>query len=90
MSYLSAAELDAIQHMHKRSPFVITGVSYSIFSVARHYGGMTYQGDEYAYLPATDECVRRDVIKAVEKLRRNTKKEAATSATAQMELEGEK
>ncbi|MBA3773846.1 MAG: hypothetical protein H0X13_15550 [Ramlibacter sp.] len=69
-SYLTEAELASIQHLHKRAPFVVQGISHGMFSIARHYGGMTFQGESYAYNPPTDECIRNDVLLAVEKLRR--------------------
>ena len=73
MSYLTDDELAAIQHMDRSTPYVITGISKGFFSVARHYGGMTYQGREYVYIPPTDECIRMDVIKAVAKMRKKPK-----------------
>jgi hypothetical protein len=72
--YLTAAELQAVQHLHKRAPYSITGVSRSMFSVARHYGGMTHNGCQYLYVPPHDELVRADVFKVVGKLRREKAK----------------
>lgn len=69
-SYLTESEIDAIQHLHKKTPYLITGVSYGYFSVARHYGGATMNGSSYTYIPDSDELVRDDVLKAVKKLRK--------------------
>jgi len=38
-------------------------VSALVFKIARHYGGITYNGDSYTYLPKTDELIRDDVLK---------------------------
>lgn len=87
MTYLTAEELDAIQHMDRGAPYVIAGVSSGMFSIARHYGGMTYNTHRYTYCPAYDECVRNDVIKAVSKLRRDkAKAEHAANKAKQQEL----
>lgn len=87
--YLTEAEVDALQDsgLHRRSPYVITGVSSSYFSVARHYGGCTYQGDEYLYDPLSDELVRGDVLAWVAKRRAKGKRvKASAEAVAQGEL----
>ena len=47
----------------RKTPFGISGVSNSQFSIARHYGGITYSGESYTYLPKTDELIRNDVLK---------------------------
>ena len=73
MSYLTADELAAIQHMDRSTPYAITGIGTGMFPIARHYGGMKYQGASYIYLPVHDECIRRDVYKAVEKMRKKPK-----------------
>lgn len=60
-----ATHLDGLENcgLHKRTPYGITGVSHGMFSIARHYGAATYQGDAYTYFPDTDELVRDDVLK---------------------------
>jgi len=68
--YLTAEEVAAAQSLHKRAPYAITGISTSMFSVARHYGGMTFQGCGYTYMPEHDECVRDDVLQLATKMRR--------------------
>ncbi len=69
-AYLSPAEVKAVQVLHKHAPYSIDGISQSMFSVARHYGGMTYQGCHYTYVQPHDECVRDDVLKLVARLRK--------------------
>lgn len=49
--------------LHRRTPFGMTNVSMTQLSIARHYGGITYQNEAYTYFPATDELVRNDVLK---------------------------
>lgn len=44
------------------APEEIRGVSRSQFSVARHYGGCTFQRASYAYDPVRDVLIRRDVL----------------------------
>jgi hypothetical protein len=68
--YLSPAELLAAQELHKRAPYAITGISQGMFSIARHYGRMTFQGCAYTYFSEHDECVRDDVLKLVRRLRK--------------------
>lgn len=58
------------------TPYIITGVTHSQFSVARHYGACKFQGHGYTYNPVTDELVRNDVLKLVEKIRKEAKKQA--------------
>lgn len=49
--------------LHKRTPYGITNVSMTQFSIARHYGGIKFNGDHYVYLPDTDELIREDVLR---------------------------
>ena len=72
-SYLTDSELAACQVLHTEAPYLIGNVSEGFFSVARHYGGMTFQDCRYVYIPATDELVREDVHRFVEKLRKPKK-----------------
>jgi len=71
-SYLTADEVQAAQTLHKRAPFALPNVSMGFFSIARYYGGLTYQGCHYTYMPGHDECVRDDVLRLVAKLRKKT------------------
>ena len=65
MSYLSKSEIDKLQSsdLCRKTPFAIRGVSMSQFSIARYSGGITFNGKYYAYLPASDELIREDVLK---------------------------
>jgi hypothetical protein len=72
MTSLTESELLALQltDLSTETPFAICGISASIFSVARHYGAMKFQGQGYTYIPAHDECIRNDVLKWVTKYRK--------------------
>ena len=59
--------------LHRRTPYGMTNVSMTQLSIARHYGGCTYQGDYYIYLPHTDELIREDVLKWKRKKERKPK-----------------
>ena len=63
------------------APEEIRGVSMSILSVARHYGGATVNGHAYVYDPVRDVLVRADVLRRREAeaadLRRAARKRAA-------------
>ncbi len=72
-SWISQTELDAVQHADRKTPYLIRGVSQSYFSVARYYGGATFNGSSYIYFAATDELVRDDIVKLVKKLRRKAR-----------------
>lgn len=49
--------------LSRATPFGMTDVSKTQFSIARHYGGITYNGAKYTYIPTTDELIRDDVLK---------------------------
>ena len=59
------SELDGLKScpLHKRTPYGYAGVSKTQLSIARHFGGIKVNGDEYKYFPLTDELVRLDVLK---------------------------
>lgn len=84
--YLTADEVQAAQSLHKRSPYSITGISQGFFSIARHYGGMDYNGCRYVYVPEHDECIRADVFKMVAKMRKP--KNAAQPNSEQIDMLG--
>ena len=46
-------------------------VSQTQFSIARHYGGIQFQGHHYAYFAAHDELWRSDVLALVHGWRRS-------------------
>ena len=75
-SYLTADEVQAVHKLHQRAPYALCNVSHGFFSIARHYGGLKFQGCDYTYIPGHDECVRDDVLRLVTKLR---KKQASKS-----------
>jgi hypothetical protein len=56
------ADLDACP-LHRKSPFGITNVTQTQFSIARYYGGINFNGSMYIYCPDTDELIREDVMK---------------------------
>lgn len=56
--------------LKRDAPFAVLHVSQTQFSVARHYGGMQFQGYRYTYNPKTDELVRDDVLKWLKKQRK--------------------
>lgn len=76
MSYLTPDELTALQStdMSKITPYVIAGVSHTQFSIARHYGSITYNRKTYFYMPTHDELIRDDVLKWVTKRRKEANK----------------
>ena len=49
--------------LDRSTPFGIDGVTHSMFSVARFYGGANFNGQRYTYNPDTDELIRDDVLK---------------------------
>lgn len=81
-SYLTEVEVMAAQALHTRAPYAVCNVSSSIFSIARHYGGMTLQGCHYTYIDGHDECVRDDVLKLVKKMRKKAKPEPRVDQAA--------
>lgn len=62
---ITASWLDGLEAcpLDDRTPFGIKNVSRTQFSVARHYGGCTFNGASYTYIPTTDELIRDDVLK---------------------------
>lgn len=78
MSHLTQPEIDALQlsTLDKNTPFLIRWVSNSQLSIARHYGGCTFQRQWYKYLPLTDELIREDVVEWLAKYRKRQKKQA--------------
>lgn len=79
--FLSAEEVAAAHTLHTKTPYAICGVSQGFFSVARHYGGMTYQGEHYTYFPEHDELVRDDVLKLATKMRKEARRAALDELT---------
>lgn len=63
-------------------PCVISSVSRTQLSIARHYGVVTLNGHSYTYFPAGDELIRDDVLKWVTKLRKDADKHMRAEAKA--------
>ena len=59
--------------LHRRTPYGMTNVSMTQLSIARHYGGCRFQGEDYIYLPTTDELIRHDVLRWQRKQKRAAK-----------------
>jgi hypothetical protein len=62
------------EHFGKSTRVAIAGVSYTQFSIARHYGGCTINGKRFTYFPQDDLLVRDDVLKFVTKLEKELKR----------------
>jgi len=69
-------------YAHTKPPERIIGVSQSQFSVARHYGGCTYNGHHYHYDADTDTLIRQDVWQAQLKGDKEAKAEHARQERA--------
>lgn len=54
----------------KASPFVIKNVSSSQLSIARHYGAIKFNSHTYKYMPETDELIRDDCLRFLQKIRK--------------------
>ena len=87
MSYLTEQEIIALNEstLSTATPFAISGVTNSQLSIARYYGGCSYQGKHYIYMPMTDELVRDDVMAWLAKYR---KSEAKVSKPSMSDLFG--
>ncbi len=88
-SHITDEELAALHAstLPRDSAFVIQGVSGSMFSVARYYMGMRWNGYYYSYVPPTDELIRADVVKWLGKYRQSKAKKAKqANAEKQKEL----
>ena len=49
--------------LDRKTPFGMSNVSKTQLSIARYFGGITYNGASYVYNPITDELIRGDVLK---------------------------
>lgn len=83
-SYLTPADIDALNNskLTRASPFAIQGVSHTQLSIARHYGGCRYNGESYTYIPETDELIREDVFRFIEKRRRRKPEPSSSTQPA--------
>jgi len=77
-SHMTDAEIAALNDsaLPRDAPFLIRGVTTSHLSIARHYGGCTFNGRHYVYVPPTDELIRKDVMGWLARYRRKPKTEA--------------
>lgn len=84
-SYLTEAEVEALQGsgLKRETPYIIRGVTYTQFSISRYYGGAKYNGESFTYMPYTDELIRDDVLKWIDRLR---SKKPAPAVSSQGEL----
>lgn len=69
-TYMTDERQAIAEKLPRDTPYAIQSVSQGMFSVARHYGGAKYNGASYTYIPETDELVRDDVVKAVQRAER--------------------
>jgi hypothetical protein len=81
-SFLTPDEIDGLMLTHSGQQIAWTGVSHTQLSIARHYGGIVFNGQHYTYMPATDELIRDDVLKLVMKARVAAAKAAKQAAKA--------
>lgn len=63
-------------------PLQIGNVSQTQLSIARHYGGCSYNGHHYVYDPTDDTLMRDDAFRAVMRKRRETEKAAKAAETS--------
>jgi hypothetical protein len=76
--------------MSTNPPDEIHHVSRSQFSVARYYGGCTYQGVSYAYDRSRDVLIRRDVLAGrVRAAKVDAKKKRETDKAAAVDAQGD-
>lgn len=82
---MTTDELAALQDsgLSRDTPYVIEGVSGSQFSIARLYGGATFNGESYVYDPTEDELIRRDVVKWLGRRRSEELKASKLKAQAE-------
>ena len=78
-SFMSNDEIDALQSsgLHRKNPYLISGVCNTQLSIARHYGGLVFRGDSYQYIQESDELIRNDVLRWLENRRKEQSKVAA-------------
>lgn len=53
-------------------PFLIRNVSQTQFSIARRYGSIKFNGFRYLYDPRTDELIRDDCLRFLQKIRKKS------------------
>ena len=60
--------------LHRRTPYGMTNISMTQLSIAKYYGGCTFQNERYTYVPDTDELIRNDVLRWKKTQERKAKK----------------
>lgn len=71
--------------MEKSIPIVIEGVTQTVFSVARHYGGCRINNVNYVYDPKTDRLVHGAWFKVYQAMKyEDFRKVAATGVVPQL------
>jgi hypothetical protein len=69
-SYLTETEWSAVfERFGLQETLAYANVCDTQLSIARHYGGATVNGRSFYYLPDTDELLRRDVFRWIERRR---------------------
>jgi len=59
--------------LHRNTPHIIHNISHTQFSIARYYGGIGFNGQNYTYFSKDDTLVRDDVLKWQKKEMENKK-----------------
>jgi len=72
--------------LDRKTPFAIQWVSQTQFSIARHYGGIKFNGFGYIYFPEHDELIRDDVLGWLKKHRKAQKKVGAGDTAVQGDM----
>lgn len=76
MSYITDEELAWLEKQPAwiTAPLAITDHHSSFFILAKHTGSCKISGELYTYLKDTDELIRDDILKLVNRRRREAKK----------------
>ena len=88
-TYFTADEAAAIEAGFPDDgvPIMYCDVSYSQLSLARHAGGAMVHGRRFTYVTATDELIRDDLLKWIERRRREARRvQSSEFIAAQMGL----
>lgn len=71
--------------MEKSTPIVIEGVTQTVFSIARHYGGCRINNVNYVYDPKTDRLIHGAWFKVYQAMRYDDfRKVAATGVVPRL------
>ena len=82
ISYFEPGEIGLLKDLPTDTPWGIRNVSQTQFSIARYCGAAKYNGQSYTYFDFSDELIRDDVVKLIEKTRRAKKKKQTKSKAA--------